>query len=56
MIKGQLQQCRCAGQVLRPVTHLPLEFGAGKALPEYAPGEFDLVADDFKDLARQLGA
>ena len=34
----------------------PLEFGAGKALPEYAPGEFDLVADDFKDLARQLGA
>ena len=34
----------------------PLEFGAGKALPEYAPGEFDLVANDFKDLARQLGA
>lgn len=34
----------------------PLEFGAGKPLPEYRQGEFDFVADDFVDLARQLRA
>lgn len=44
------QGCRTA-YVIRP-----LEFGAGHPLPEFAPGEFDFVADDFLDLARQLGA
>lgn len=34
----------------------PLEHGAGSPPPAYQPGEFDLVAEDFLDLARQLGA
>lgn len=34
----------------------PLEFGAGHPLPDHVDGEFDLVAEDFLDLARQLGA
>jgi 2-haloacid dehalogenase len=36
--------------------HRPLEFGAGRARPLPAPGEFDVVASDFIDLARQLKA
>lgn len=47
---AQAQGCRTA-YVIRP-----LEFGAGHPLPDYAVDEFDLVADDFLDLARQLGA
>lgn len=39
------------GYVLRP-----LERGAGRRLPDIADGEFDVVAQDFIDLARQLGA
>lgn len=39
------------GYVLRP-----LERGAGRPLPDIADGEFDVVAQDFIDLARQLGA
>lgn len=34
----------------------PLEHGAGHPLPEVADGEFDVVAQDFIDLARRLGA
>jgi 2-haloacid dehalogenase len=33
----------------------PLEMG-GRPLPQFAQGEFDVVADDFMHLARQLGA
>lgn len=33
----------------------PLERGAGVAMETGTPGEFDLVASDFIDLARQLG-
>lgn len=44
------QGCRTA-YVIRP-----LEFGAGHPLPDFTAGEFDYVADDFIDLARQLGA
>jgi 2-haloacid dehalogenase len=44
------QGCRTA-YVIRP-----LEFGAGQPLPEYVADEFDLVANDFVHLARQLGA
>lgn len=33
----------------------PLEHGPGHPLPEVADGEFDFVAQDFEDLARQLG-
>lgn len=44
------QGCRTA-YVIRP-----LEFGAGHPLPDYSAGEFDFIADDFLDLARQLGA
>lgn len=33
----------------------PLEFGAGHPLPAHTPDEFDLIATDFLDLARQLG-
>lgn len=47
---AKAQGCRTA-YVIRP-----LEFGAGHPLPDYAADEFDLVADDFPDLARQLGA
>lgn len=34
----------------------PLERGAGRPLPDIADGEFDVIAQDFIDLARQLGA
>ncbi|MBJ7465114.1 MAG: haloacid dehalogenase type II [Mycolicibacterium sp.] len=34
----------------------PLEHGPGRPLPEVTDGEFELVAQDFVDLARQLGA
>ena len=34
----------------------PLEHGPGHPLPEVTDGEFELVAQDFVDLARQLGA
>jgi 2-haloacid dehalogenase len=34
----------------------PLERGPDGALEPWQPGEFDLVAEDFLDLARQLGA
>jgi len=47
---AKAQGCRTA-YVIRP-----LEFGADHPLPDYTPGEFDIVADDFIDLARQLGA
>lgn len=33
-----------------------LEHGPAAALPSWVEGEFDLVADDFIDLARRLGA
>jgi 2-haloacid dehalogenase len=47
---ARAQGCRTA-YVIRP-----LEFGAGHPLPDYAADEFDIVADDFLDLARRLGA
>ncbi len=34
----------------------PLEWGPGRATERAAPGEFDVLADDFVDLARRLGA
>ena len=34
----------------------PLERGEGRRLPRFEPGEFDYTADDFFDLASQLGA
>lgn len=34
----------------------PLEHGPGHRLPDVTDGEFELVAQDFIDLARQLGA
>lgn len=34
----------------------PLEHGADRPLPEVTEGEFEVVAQDFIDLARQLGA
>ncbi|MGK2854148.1 MAG: haloacid dehalogenase type II [Microbacteriaceae bacterium] len=34
----------------------PLEHGAGHPLPTVTENEFDVVAQDFNDLARQLGA
>lgn len=34
----------------------PLEHGPGHSLPEVTDGEFEVVAQDFIDLARQLGA
>lgn len=35
--------------------HRPLEHGAGNSRPMPPPGRYDLVAQDFLDLARQLG-
>jgi len=34
----------------------PLERGPGHDAPGVEPGEFDVVATDFVDLAEQLGA
>jgi 2-haloacid dehalogenase len=34
----------------------PLERGPGRRPPSVSPGEFDLMADDFVDLARQFDA
>ncbi|MGK2869697.1 MAG: haloacid dehalogenase type II [Mycobacterium sp.] len=34
----------------------PLERGAGRPLPDITDDEFDVIAQDFIDLARQLGA
>jgi 2-haloacid dehalogenase len=34
----------------------PLEHGPGHEAPRVEPGEFDVVATDFVDLAEQLGA
>ncbi|WP_029112119.1 haloacid dehalogenase type II [Mycobacterium sp. URHB0044] len=33
----------------------PLEHGPGRPMPAFEDGEFDVVADDFDDLAMQLG-
>ncbi len=35
--------------------HRPLEFGPGGETPRPADGDFDVVADDFRDMATKLG-
>jgi 2-haloacid dehalogenase len=52
---ADLRGARAAG-LRTAYVRRPLEHGPGSAPPAHAPGEFDLVADDFIDLARQLGA
>jgi len=52
---SDLRGARAAG-LRTAYVRRPLEHGPGSAPPAYAPGEFDLVADDFLDLAQQLGA
>jgi 2-haloacid dehalogenase len=52
---ADLRGARAAG-LRTAYVRRPLEHGPASAPPAYRPGEFDLVADDFIDLARQLGA
>jgi 2-haloacid dehalogenase len=52
---SDLRSAREAGLMTAYVVR-PLEHGPDGSPPKYEDGEFDLVADDFLDLARQLGA
>lgn len=52
---SDLRSAREAGLMTAYVVR-PLEHGPDGPPPKYEDGEFDLVADDFLDLARQLGA
>jgi 2-haloacid dehalogenase len=52
---SDLRAARDAGLMTAYVVR-PLERGEGRRLPEFEPGEFDYTADDFSDLASQLGA
>jgi 2-haloacid dehalogenase len=52
---SDLRSARDAGLSTAYVVR-PLERGEGRRLPGYEPGEFDYVAEDFLDLARQLNA
>jgi 2-haloacid dehalogenase len=52
---GDLRAARDAGLRTAYVTR-PLEHGPGRDLPRVEPGEFDVAATDFADLAEQLGA
>ncbi|WP_119354722.1 haloacid dehalogenase type II [Azohydromonas sediminis] len=51
---SDLRAARAAGLMTAYVSR-PLERGAGAAMAPWSDGEFDLVADDFVDLARRLG-
>lgn len=51
---SDLRAARAAGLMTAYVPR-PLERGAGAAMEPWRDGEFDLVADDFVDLARRLG-
>ncbi|ANE78323.1 haloacid dehalogenase, type II [Mycobacterium adipatum] len=52
---GDLRAARACGLRTGYVVR-PLEHGPGRPLPAVTDGEFELVAQDFIDLARQLGA
>jgi len=52
---GDLRAARACGLRTGYVAR-PLEHGPGRPLPAVTDGEFELVAQDFIDLARQLGA
>lgn len=52
---SDLRAARDAGLMTAYVVR-PLERGPGRRLPRVEDGEFDLVADDFVDLARQVAA
>ena len=52
---GDLRHARDVGLMTAYVAR-PLEFGPGQEAPRIEPGEFDVVATDFVDLAEQLGA
>ena len=52
---SDLRSAREAGLMTAYVVR-PLEHGPDGPPPRYEDGEFDFVADDFLDLARQLGA
>jgi len=52
---GDLRAARDAGLMTAYVTR-PLERGPGRTPPTVEDGEFDFVANEFIDLARQLGA
>jgi 2-haloacid dehalogenase len=51
---SDLRSARAAG-LLTAYVMRPLERGEGRRLPEVQEGEFDYTADDFLDLAVQLG-
>ena len=52
---SDLRAARDAGLMTAYVAR-PLERGPGRTLPRVEDGEFDLVAEDFVDLARQVDA
>jgi len=52
---GDLKAARGAGLKTAYVDR-PLEYGPGREPHRVEPGDFDFVASDFGDLARQLGA
>jgi 2-haloacid dehalogenase len=52
---GDLRAAHDAGLRTAYVTR-PLEHGPGRDAPRVEPGEFDIAATDFGDLAEQLGA
>ena len=52
---SDLRSAREAGLMTAYVAR-PLEHGPDRPPPRVEDGEFDFVADDFLDLARQLGA
>jgi 2-haloacid dehalogenase len=52
---SDLRSAREAGLMTAYVVR-PMEHGPDGPPPRYEDGEFDIVADDFLDLARQLGA
>jgi 2-haloacid dehalogenase len=52
---GDLRAARAAGLATGYVTR-PREHGPGHDAPHIEPGEFDVAATDFIDLAEQLGA
>jgi 2-haloacid dehalogenase len=52
---SDLRAARDAGLMTAYVAR-PLEGGPGRPLPRVKDGEFDLVADDFVDLARRVDA
>jgi 2-haloacid dehalogenase len=53
--RGDLEAARSCG-LRTAFIHRPHEFGSGRTADKANPGEFDIVAADSLDLAKQMGA